>query len=131
MSGADKLSIGQHHNHLATTRTEAVLNYINKVQRCSLDELCEIFADNESQKARNQLHSLISKLCLSRRIRSIGTQEERRFHAVPVDSPQAPLAAPRTWSTLLAKTSYVPEPALALRPGAMDFARLPSVGDRC
>lgn len=125
----DKLALGQHHVRLGVTLTDGVLRYINKVKRASLDELCEIFGYC-TPADRNLLHSVLAKLSTSKRIISTGKREERRYHAVPVDLPGAPLTAPRTWFSD-PDARYVPEPSSALRAGAMDFARLQSVGQRC
>ncbi len=133
----------------------ALLNHVVTHEPCAFDELFNLFGDKPLDGAAKlrfskRLSYLVNggKLCLmnhgGRRhwcVPQIDSETDSEALEGALDCPAATLAAqakkwvgtvapPRRHSVMHGEL-YKPEAQASLRPGALDYQRYPSVGDRC
>jgi hypothetical protein len=141
-------------HHAQSDTNLALLNLIKQYGQCSYGLLFDQFGDLDLP--RNQAHHKFARrleyLLGQGRIDYSGRGRQRKFWLLEVTKPRPPALDPASMPALTAAQAaasylgpkvpprqvdvmhcdvYVPGPGLALRPGALDFKRHASHGDRC
>lgn len=122
-----------------------ILNHVARHEPCSFESLFTLFGEaTHDQEARARFQKRLSYLTFSGQLQITNRNGQRHWCAPLADEAPETAAVPAesspAWVGSVAQSPrndvmhcpvYVPGRAPVLRPGALDFKRLGSVGDRC
>lgn len=121
-----------------------ILNHVAQHEPCGFEALFNLFGEVHHQEARARFQKRLSYLTFSGQLQITNRNGQRHWCAPLAEEAPETAAEPDesqpAWVGSVAASPmndvmhcpvYVPERAPVLRPGATDFKRLGSVGDRC
>jgi hypothetical protein len=132
--------------HTQSQLNQDILAHVAKYQPCGFGELYDLFGDVQTDnKTKERFRSRLNYLAESGQLQAKGTAGHRRW-SLPADEDEsdlieafdpAPMPAwlsapvPSPKNDVMNGPLYVPGAGPVLRPGALDFKRCASRGDRC
>ena len=141
-------------HHAQSDTNLALLNLVKQYGQCGYGLLFDQFGDLElgTEQAHRKFQKRLEYLVYMDRLEFSGHGRQRKFWLVPAGLPRPAMLNPACTPALTAAQAavsyvgpkvpprqtdvmhadvYVPGPGLALRPGALDFKRHASHGNRC
>lgn len=115
-----------------TEQGRAIVRYVIKYQTVDFETLFDIFADagKRTLRAEKEFLSVLHHLVRQGLIEVQGMGSLRRWVACEHDKPKGAIAAPNGYDCMRAPL-YRTEVDHGVRPGALRYLSIPSVGVRC